>query len=240
MATMRQRGLCAVLVGAFKRHSYNSLMRTVISLALFALSLLVFAIWPGLDLTVSNWFYDPTLGFHLKKDAWAVRLYDVFGQIHWVILGGLLTILFFPQWLMTALRGPLRNRAAYLLIAMLLGPGLAVNSGFKEHWGRARPHQVQEFGGPQTYSPALQPAQACEGNCSFVSGHAAMGFFVVSVYFITRRRRWLVAGVLTGSVVGLARIVQGDHFLSDVVFAFWTVWFVSWAIAFLMGLRPRS
>jgi membrane-associated PAP2 superfamily phosphatase len=38
----------------------------------------------------------------------------------------------------------------------------------------------------------------------------------------------------------LARIVQGDHFLSDVVFAFWTVWFVSWAIAFLMGLRPRS
>ena len=133
----------------------------------------------------------------------------------------------------------LRKKAIYLLIAMLLGPGLAVNSGFKEHWGRARPHQIQEFGGTQAYSPPLTPSNQCEGNCSFVSGHAAMGFFAVSIFFITGRRRWILMGLATGAAVGLARMVQGDHFLSDVVFAFWTVWFVSWALAALMGFKPQ-
>jgi len=33
---------------------------------------------------------------------------------------------------------------------MIIGPGLLVNTVFKEHWGRARPSQVEEFGGQQT------------------------------------------------------------------------------------------
>ena len=215
-------------------------MRTALSILMCAACVLAFFIWPELDLKVSGWFFDPDNGFFLKQAPWAVRLYDVFGQIHWIVLGGLLTILCFPNWLRASLRVMLRKKAIYLLVAMLLGPGLAVNSGFKEHWGRARPHQVQEFGGPKTYSPALTPSNQCEGNCSFVSGHAAMGFFLVSVGFITGRRRWWVLGVASGCVVGLARIVQGDHFLSDVVFAFWTVWWVSWAVAALMGFKPQK
>ncbi len=214
-------------------------MKTVISTLALGICLLVFFIWPDLDLTVTHWFFDAQNGFYLKQQPWAVRLYDVFGQIHWVILGGLLAILGFPDWLRASLRVMLRKKAIYLLIAMLLGPGLAVNSGFKEHWGRARPHQIQEFGGTQAYSPPLTPSNQCEGNCSFVSGHAAMGFFAVSIFFITGRRRWILMGLATGAAVGLARMVQGDHFLSDVVFAFWTVWFVSWALAALMGFKPQ-
>ena len=215
-------------------------MRPVHSLISLLLCVLLFALWPDVDLRVSGWFYDPSAGFFLKNQTWAVRLYDLFAQVHWVILGGLMTILFFPQWQQSALRLRLRRQAIYLLLVLLLGPGLLVNSGFKEHWGRARPHQVTAFGGTQVHSDALTPTNQCQGNCSFVSGHAAMGFFMVAGFFASGRRRWLVAGLLTGSVVGLARIVQGDHYLSDVVFAFWSVWLVAWALAAVMAIKPRS
>ena len=54
------------------------------------------------------------------------------------------------------------------LAALLLGPGWVVNEALKNHWGRARPEQVSDFGGAQRFTPALQPADQCVKNCSFV------------------------------------------------------------------------
>ena len=44
----------------------------------------------------------------------------------------------------------------------------------------------------------------------------------------------LVAGLALGSAVGLGRMLQGGHFLSDVVFAFWTVYLIGAMLAWLM------
>ena len=38
------------------------------------------------------------------------------------------------------------------------------------------------------------------------------------------RRRWFLIGLVSGAVIGAGRIMQGGHFLSDVIFAFYTVW----------------
>ena len=38
------------------------------------------------------------------------------------------------------------------------------------------------------------------------------------------RRRYLWLGIGIGAVVGLGRNIQGNHYLSDVVFAFWMVY----------------
>ncbi|MGH7125190.1 MAG: phosphatase PAP2 family protein, partial [Stellaceae bacterium] len=82
------------------------------------------------------------------------------------------------------------------------------------------------------------PATACERNCSFVSGHAAAGFGLVAFSFLTldrRRRRVLRAGaVAAGSLIGLARMAQGAHFLSDVVFAGLVVWGIAWVLAWAL------
>ena len=50
-----------------------------------------------------------------------------------------------------------------------------------------------------------------------------MGFFLIALAWVFRDRRWLWAGITLGALVGLGRVVQGAHFLSDIVFAFWTV-----------------
>jgi lipid A 4'-phosphatase len=44
--------------------------------------------------------------------------------------------------------------------------------------------------------------------------------------FGTRRKRqfWLFTGMLAGGLIGLARIAQGGHFLSDIVFSLIAIW----------------
>jgi len=110
--------------------------------------------------------------------------------------------------------------ALYLLACLAVGPGLVVNVVLKDHWGRPRPSTIAEFSGPNIYVPPFVPSGQCDDNCSFPSGHAALGFWMVAFALLAppRRRQLSVAlALLFGSLVGLARIAQGGHFLSDVL-----------------------
>ena len=119
-----------------------------------------------------------------------------------------------------------------VFLAGALGPGLVVNSGFKEHWQRARPYQVDNFGGPQHFTRAGVITDQCDNNCSFVSGHVACGFFLASLMLIQPRRqkRWACAGLLAGAVIGFARMADMAHWLSDVLWAGPITLVCSWAI----------
>jgi lipid A 4'-phosphatase len=129
----------------------------------------------------------------------------------------------------------LRLPLAFVVLAGIAGPGLAVNGIVKPLWERARPHQIVEFGGAQKFTQAGAFSEECSKNCSFVSGHAACGFFLSSLCLIFRKRRlaWMATGVLAGALIGFARIGSMDHWLSDVLWAFpvtllssWMVWWV--------------
>ncbi|TPW01688.1 MAG: superfamily protein, partial [bacterium] len=99
-------------------------------------------------------------------------------------------------------------------------PGLIVNLILKDHWGRPRPSTIAEFFGPNHYVPPFLISDQCLDNCSFPSGHAALGFWLVAFALLTppvRRRRALWAALVFGAMVGLVRIAQGGHFLSDVL-----------------------
>lgn len=198
----------------------------------------LFSIWPEWDLAVSGWFHQPGAGFYLRETFWVQLLYR---GATWVLvalaLGALLVLvvgsLSPPQD--TRARQARRGAAAFFLAAVILGPGLVVNGLFKSHWGRARPAQVQEFGGQRLFTAALQPSRQCAKNCSFVSGHASIGFVLMAFACIFRRQRrlWLLAGLGAGALVGLARIAQGGHFVSDVVFSGFVVWFSILALEWL-------
>jgi lipid A 4'-phosphatase len=110
----------------------------------------------------------------------------------------------------------------FLGVCLLIGPGLFSNVILKDHWGRARPVHLVEFGGTKTYSPPLVPSNQCRKNCSFVAGEASMmyaAFFAAAFLFPAYGRRLIVAGILIGFFSGVIRMSQGAHFLSDVVFA---------------------
>jgi lipid A 4'-phosphatase len=124
----------------------------------------------------------------------------------------------------------LRLPLAFFVVAGILGPGAVVNWGFKENWQRARPYQVENFGGTQKFSRAAVMTDQCDNNCSFVSGHVSCGVFLISLGLVHRRRQrvWAAAGVLSGLVIGFARMADVAHWLSDVLWAFPITLAVSW------------
>lgn len=179
--------------------------------------------FPQVDIAVSRFFYNPFDGFYLSENP-LVRL--VYTGVPWVTRIVVVSLLLFllVAWTIWRRRENFsrRRRAAlYLLLVMIIGPGLLVNTLFKDNWGRARPSQVEAFGGSKQFTRAAVPTDQCEKNCSFVSGHASVGFFFLAFAFVWPRRRilWLLTGIGLGLGIGLVRIVQGGHFFSDVIFS---------------------
>lgn len=125
-----------------------------------------------------------------------------------------------------------RNFASlYLALVLAVGPGLLANAVLKDHWGRPRPRDVVEYGGRYAYEPPLTRDPASDGK-SFPCGHATMGFFFFAHYFIHRRRNpmlaWsaFVGAMVLGWALGVARSMQGGHFVSDTWWAMGLMWWV--------------
>ncbi|HKX07331.1 MAG TPA: phosphatase PAP2 family protein [Stellaceae bacterium] len=214
-----------------------------ILLYLVALSaaIAVFLLAPGLDLWASGLFFRPGEGFFLANAGVVRALYRA---VPWIVAAeaiGIPLLLAVGWWRGRWLLGIAPKQTAFVLLVLALGPGGAVNTVLKDHWGRARPSQVTEFGGAQAFTPAPLPATGCDRNCSFVSGHASVGFGLIAFAFLAgdrRRRRALAAGAIaTGTAIGLARMAQGAHFLSDVVFAGLVVCGIAWLLAWALLKR---
>lgn len=184
-------------------------------------SLVLFWSVPEIDLFVSRLFYDPQHGFWLAASP---PIRAVNASIRWVTWAILLVALVGAVWL-RLVRRPLwrldRNALIFLVAALAIGPGILVNTVLKDHWGRARPYQIEAFGGTRQFTPAPLPADQCAHNCSFVSGHAAVGFCLVAFAFLlpVGRQRDIAVGaaLVFGALIGLGRVAAGHHFLSDVV-----------------------
>jgi len=133
--------------------------------------------------------------------------------------------------------------ATFLLLVMGLGPGLLVNGVFKKNFGRPRPRQIAEFGGEMQFHPLLRKGVAGQGK-SFPSGHASMGFYLLSPYFLllARRRRLaylvLAGGLAYGVLMGLVRMAAGGHFPGDILWSGAMVYFACWLWYLLLRVGP--
>jgi lipid A 4'-phosphatase len=195
------------------------------------------------DRLVSQWAY------HDSTDPWPwahTQLCDFiysYGTLPGIFLGvgGLAVALVGSVW--HRLR-PYR-RAGFFVAAMLaLGPGLMVNGILKPQWCRPRPCQTAEFGGNQDFVSVwnMGTFDQCK---SFPSGHASMGFLLMGPAFLLYRRRqrlaagFVLLGLAAGMALGVTRILQGGHFLSDVVWAAGMVYFSGLALVGLYRLAER-
>ncbi len=182
----------------------------------------VFVLWPEIDRNAARLFVDEGHRFFLEQhpvprlfnaliDALAVVLI-VFG------LGGMA----YTGLGRRTLAGHGLRAYAYVVMSVAIGPGLIANTLFKNERGRARPREIIEFGGTADFTPALAFADQCVHNCSFVAGDASLAFATLAVALLApaaTRSRWIAVAVLFGALIGFVRIIQGAHFLSDVVFA---------------------
>jgi lipid A 4'-phosphatase len=204
------------------------------------LCMAVFAKLPDIDLAVaSRCCHTPGAGFTHAFDPVVLALYKGTRPIGQIILAALAVFALISPLLARLMRrrgqnamavqclGPWRRMAVVAVICGVLGPGLVVEGWFKNTVGRPRPVQVVEFGGDQPFHGVFARGPDPEHHRSFVSSHAAAGFWLISLGLTCGpvwRRRWLVVGLVTGSIVGLGRMMQGGHFLSDIIFAFYAVW----------------
>lgn len=207
----------------------NPLVRPHALLLVFFFTLAAYAFFlafPDLDQKIAALFYDSeTHSFPLRYDPIFVRLQK---SVDWgiPIYAGLLIIglgLHYTKHLLPnslADRLPLSKRTLWFLaLALALAPGLVVNNGFKDQFGRPRPKELVEFGGEKQFTAPF--VMSDQDGKSFVSGHAAGGFYFVALAFVAGRHRFrfYAAGVILGLTIGFGRIAQGRHFLSDVVFS---------------------
>lgn len=188
-----------------------------------------------LDLRVAGHFFDATAAdpwVQSQDRRWAL-LYQAASILSTLVLVAGLAVLL-GGTLLPRFRG-LRRYALFVVAVFILGPGLVVNSVFKEHWGRPRPYQVTEFGGASAHVPPLMKGEDRDGK-SFPSGHSSVGFSLVvfALIWLRRRPRLAAAGfglaLTAGGLFGLARMAVGDHFLSDVLWSAVMIYAVALAL----------
>ena len=104
--------------------------------------------------------------------------------------------------------------------------------GMKRRTGTPQRASSRVTGGTQQFTRAAVMTDQCNNNCSFVSGHVACGFFLASLMLVDRRRKvaWAVVGVLSGLTIGFARLADGAHWLSDVLWASPITLLCSWLV----------
>lgn len=191
---------------------------------------LVPTIWTQLDLYAAGLFIGSAASVHAVQ-WWWVELINAYVPAAFRVA----LLIALAGWLLSTL-GKIdktwRLPLAFIVVAGTLGPGVLVNSGFKDNWQRARPYQVEPFGGTQQFTRAGVMTDQCNNNCSFVSGHVACGFFLASLMLVDRRRRvaWGVAGLAAGLTIGFARMAPGGHWLSDVLWASPITLLCSWVV----------
>ena len=196
--------------------------------ALTALATILFAAVPAIDPWASGLFFDPARGFALAR----VPALEVVRQTFWTLADATFaaSVVALAAGLRPAWRLVSPREAGAAALSFLLGPGLLVHVVLKEHWGRARPRDVEAFGGTLAHSAPWAISDQCATNCSFASGEtsgAATTALVIALIawprLPARTRPWAAAGLaLLPAAAGLLRLAFGAHFLSDVVFG-WTL-----------------
>jgi len=190
--------------------------------ALGILAAFVFLGFPEIDLSISRAFHVRSGTFSGQPLGWVTALRKSFSGM-------------FYLWIAVSLAGLVITRGSarswlrlsgtqwlFLAICLAMGPGILANVALKDHWGRARPKEVAEFGGSKMFTPPLIPTDQCANNCSFVSGEAAaifMPFYSAGLVVPQWTAILFAVGTLCGLAAGFVRVAQGAHFLSDVIFA---------------------
>ena len=210
-----------------------------IPLALLVSATVIFWV-TDVDLLLSRPFFVNN-GSPLKSNShWPLRgaepwksLYDL-GVYPALIIGWGGFIVFLISLFWSKLRS-WRDAGLFFALMLALGPGLLINGILKPYWGRPRPNDTIPFSGRHPFLPVGDIGIG--DGASFPSGHASMGFYLMAPGFLFYRRRprlaaaFFILGLTGGTIMGLARIVAGSHFASDVVWSAGIVYFTGLALA---------
>ena len=166
-----------------------------------------------------QWFFIHVLHDGARRLAWALALLLCLGV--WRPMGVLRAIPF--------------GRRLQLALTVLLS--VSMIGLLKSASNTSCPWSLAEFGGVAhhvSHWASVFTTDGGSGGC-FPAGHASAGFAFVAGYFAFRQhapalaRRWLVAALAVGFMLGVAQQMRGAHFMSHTLWTAWLCWCLAWA-----------
>jgi lipid A 4'-phosphatase len=186
----------------------------------------IFILFPQIDITISSLFYNGE-SFYLKGSLFERFFYNSVKVLLVIFTLTSFSIYIYNKVKKKNLLGLDSRTMLYIVLVLSIAPGLIVNTTLKEHWGRARPAQITQFGGHKEFTPAFVLSD--QNGRSFSSGHTAAAFSFVGFALLAKRRKklWISLALTYGVLVSFARLIAGGHFFSDIVTSFFIVWIVT-------------
>lgn len=203
-----------------------------------------FLFFPHLDIAIAGYFYDPLTYTFMYGYTGIPGMFNFFVKIFPILFSITVILFLLGSLFVPKLRIKRRKEVFFVALCLWIGPGLVVNSIFKDHWGRPRPVMVQEFAGDKIFQKPFVISNQCSKDCSFVCGDASVGFWLFAfIPLLAARRKKIVAFSVTiavGGGLGLLRIAQGGHFFSDVIFCGIFVYICTWIVYWGMYERKSK
>jgi lipid A 4'-phosphatase len=218
-----------------------------ISIASFIFFAILFIIFPSIDIWFSNLFFMKNKFIFSKNKI--IRIIDYVVEYGGIALWvGFVAYLGLKDLKRNGLRDifkpGIKRKLLYISLVGLIG-SVGLVHGIKMYMRRCRPNLVEFFGGIEKFTKVFtqNTAPIYEKCVSFVSGHSAVGFLIFSIAFLystsdIRRKRYILIGMLVGTLFGIVRIVQGKHFISDVIFSGYVVYFT--ALVLSLVIKPSA
>ncbi len=198
----------------------RNLLYSILATCILAM---IFIIYPEVDIMFSKLFFSEVHNkFYLAHNSF-LKFMSKFAYFLAFLLLSSVSISILKTFIKTkSFRFEIYKSQIIVLLVFLIGNLIVVQLYSKPYFERARPIKVKEFYGHLAFSSAFEVSNQCKHNCSFVSFHTSIGmlFLIYSFCQICKRREVMIATSLLFTVfLGLMRISQGRHFLSDVVFS---------------------
>jgi len=186
----------------------------------------------SIDLAVCRFFVGEAGTFQAPAWCWTLYRYGLRpGQSLFIVSSALFIIGLLIR------KKRVWNPALYISLTILIGSGVIGHGVLKRFWQRPRPKQVTLFGAKYPFCPVYKRyiGPADRHLRSLPSGHATMGFYFFSLYFLGRRtgKRWLkIAGLIAactmGGLLSWIRLCQGGHYFSDIVMSALIMWLTAY------------
>jgi membrane-associated phospholipid phosphatase len=180
---------------------------------------LVFGLAPQLDIEATRWIYAASGFWGNSEGARDAR--DILRDAPLWLLTALCVLALMRRFVSPTAPAPSWRALVFLGASLLVGSGLIVNLGLKDHSHRPRPVHVSAFGGDQEFRPWYRFDGACRHNCSFASGEAASGAWMLAPALLAPppfQGVAVVGAVVFAVATSALRVAFGAHFLSDVLF----------------------
>jgi len=214
--------------------------KVIYTILIFIITIAIISLF-GIDIKIQSLFFDKVTHSWMYGTAPLFTFLYKYGQKISVAIGAISFLIFLLSLFIKGLR-PAQNKALFLVLVMLIAPGFIVQT-LKVTWGRPRPNEITNYGGPLEFRTPFEPNFALAGNTntgnSFPGGHAAAGFYTIALYSIFKKRWVLALTISYGVLMSLARMAQGAHFLSDVVSSFFIVYICIELFEFLIIKKQK-